>query len=166
MFTSSVLRLAVTVGILAAAYFFIVRPVLDTTDKAIDSANGFNQTLNANIQQSARQADVNPNVARQVRRSIRRANRQVQRALNLALADRYEDDGLNELFVDDVTPAPDCGHLLVHVVVPADRSVADALGSLRRDAARLRSEVASSISRRRAPELSFIPSTLEGGGDD
>ena len=85
MFTSSVLRLAVTVGILAAAYFFIVRPVLDTTDKAIDSANGFNQTLNANIQQSARQADVNPNVARQVRRSIRRANRQVQRALNQSL---------------------------------------------------------------------------------
>jgi hypothetical protein len=31
MFTSSVLRLAVSVGILMAAYFFIVRPVLDTT---------------------------------------------------------------------------------------------------------------------------------------
>ena len=104
--------------------------------------------------------------SRQGERKARQFCRQVQRALNLALADRYEDDGLNELFVDDVTPAPDCGHLLVHVVVPADRSVAEALGSLRRDAPRLRSEVASSISRKRAPELSFIPSTPEGGGDD
>jgi predicted PurR-regulated permease PerM len=85
MFTSSVLRLAVSVGILAAAYFFIVRPVLDTTNEALKTAGGFNQTLNANIQQSARQADVNPNVARQVRRSVRRANRQVQRALNKSL---------------------------------------------------------------------------------
>ena len=90
--------------------------------------------------------------------------RQVQRALNLALADRYEDDGLNELFVDDVTPAPDCGHLLVHVVVPANRSVMDALSSLRGDASRLRSEVAMTISRKRAPELSFVPTT-PGEGD-
>jgi hypothetical protein len=49
--------------------------------------------------------------------------------------------GLNELFVDDVTPAPDSGHLLVHVVVPAERSVTDALSSLRQDASRLRSDV-------------------------
>jgi ribosome-binding factor A len=104
--------------------------------------------------------------SRQAERKARQFCRQVQRALNLALADRYEDDGLNELFVDAVTPAPDCGHLLVHVVVPADRSVADALGSLRRDAPRLRSEVASSISRKRAPELSFIPSTADGGSHD
>jgi predicted PurR-regulated permease PerM len=85
MFTSSVLRLAVTVGILAATYFFIVRPVLDTTNEAIKSAGGFNQALNANIQQSVRQSNTNPAVARQVRRSIRRANRQVQRALNQSL---------------------------------------------------------------------------------
>ena len=37
--TSGVIRLFVAVGILAAAYFFIVKPVLHTTDKAIDSAN-------------------------------------------------------------------------------------------------------------------------------
>ena len=85
MFTSSVLRLAVAVGILAAAYFFIVRPVLDTTDKAIDSANSFNQSLNANIAQSVQQSNADPTVARQVRRSIRQANRQVQRALNQSL---------------------------------------------------------------------------------
>jgi len=37
--TSGIIRLAVTVGILAAAYFFIVKPVLQTTDNAIDKAN-------------------------------------------------------------------------------------------------------------------------------
>jgi ribosome-binding factor A len=103
---------------------------------------------------------------RQGQRKTQQFCRQVQRVLNLALADRYEDDGLNELFVDDVTPAPDCGHLLVHVVVPPNRSVTDALSSLRQDVARLRSEVAMSITRKRAPELSFVPSAPDGGGDD
>jgi hypothetical protein len=37
--TSGVIRLLVGVGILAAAYFFIVKPVLKTTDNAINSAN-------------------------------------------------------------------------------------------------------------------------------
>ena len=82
MFTSSVLRLAVAVGVLAAAYFFIVKPVLDTTDKALETAGGFNQTLNANIQQSVQQSNVDPSVGRQIQREIRRVNRQVQRQLN------------------------------------------------------------------------------------
>ena len=91
--------------------------------------------------------------------------RQVQRARNLALADRYWDDGLDELFVDEVTPAPDCGHLLVHVVVPANQSMRDALGGLRRNAVHLRSQVAMTITRKRAPELSFVPA-LPVSGDD
>jgi ribosome-binding factor A len=103
---------------------------------------------------------------RQGPRKAQQFCRQVQRALNLALADRYEDDGLNELFVDDVTPAPDCGHLLVHVVVPANRSVTDALSSLRQDASRLRSEVAMTISRKRAPELAFVPAFPDRGEDE
>jgi len=68
--------------------------------------------------------------------------------------------------VEDVSPAPDCGHLLVHVVIPASRSVADALSGLRRDAPRLRSEVAMAITRKRAPELSFVPASATGGDDD
>jgi ribosome-binding factor A len=103
---------------------------------------------------------------RQGERKAQQFCRQVQRALNLALADRYEDDGLNEVFVDQVTPAPDCAHLLAHVVVPANRSVLDTLSNLRRDAARLRSEVAMAISRKRAPELSFVPTAPERGVDD
>lgn len=103
---------------------------------------------------------------RQGQRKAQQVCRQVQRALNLALADRGANDGLNELFVEEVTPAPDCGHLLVHVVIPADRSVADALSGLRRDAPRLRSEVAMAITRKRAPELSFVPAFPEGGDDE
>ena len=103
---------------------------------------------------------------RQGERKARQFCRQVQRALNLALADRIADDGLNDLFVEDVSPAPDCGHLLVHVVIPVDRPVADALSALRRDAPRLRSEVAMAITRKRAPELSFVPGFPDGGDDD
>ena len=99
---------------------------------------------------------------RQVERKARQFCRQVQRALNLALADRHN-DGLNDLFVEDVSPAPDCGHLLVHVVIPADRPMNEALGALRRDAPRLRSEVAMAITRKRAPELSFVPAFPDGG---
>jgi ribosome-binding factor A len=98
----------------------------------------------------------------QVERKARQLCRQVQRALNLALADRDADDGLNDLFVEDVSPAPDCGHLLVHVVIPSDRPVTEALGALRRDALRLRSEVAMAITRKRAPEMSFVPAFPDG----
>jgi hypothetical protein len=78
--TSGLIRLLVTVGILAAAYFFIVRPVLDTTDKAIDSAN---QSLErsfgvhgADITDVSKTIeDVNRQVQRQVRRSFRTAEK-------------------------------------------------------------------------------------------
>ena len=54
----------------------------------------------------------------------------------------------------------------VHVVIPADRSVTEALSALRRDASRLRSEVAMAITRKRAPELSFVPAFPDGGADE
>jgi len=100
---------------------------------------------------------------RQAERKARQFCRQVQRALNLALADGNADDGINDLFVEEVSPAPDCAHLLVHVVIPVDRPVIEALSALRRDAPRLRSEVAMAITRKRAPELSFVPAFPDGG---
>ena len=103
---------------------------------------------------------------RQVERKARQFCRQVQRALNLALADRHADGGLSDLFVEDVSAAPDCGHLLVHVVIPTDRSVNEALSALRQDAPRLRSEVAMAITRKRAPELSFVPAFPDGAEDE
>ncbi len=45
----SLIRLIVTIGILAAVYFFLVRPILDTTndtiDKAFDSFDGVESSL-------------------------------------------------------------------------------------------------------------------------
>ena len=104
--------------------------------------------------------------SRQGERKTRQFCRQVQRALNLALAEGSADDGLDELFVEEVSPAPDCGHLLVHVAIPIDRSVTEALAALRRDGPRLRSEVAMAITRKRAPELSFAPAFTTGGEDE
>jgi ribosome-binding factor A len=104
--------------------------------------------------------------SRQAQRKAQQFCRQVQRALNLALADSNVAGTDCDLFVDEVSPGPDCGHLLVHIVVQAGYSVADAMSALRRDASRLRSEVAMAIARKRAPELSFVPVPLEGGNDD
>jgi hypothetical protein len=65
--TSGIIRLAVAVGILAAAYLFIVRPVLDTTNNAIDSANkSFEKSFGTPL-------DLN-----NIDKTIENANRQVQ----------------------------------------------------------------------------------------
>jgi len=100
---------------------------------------------------------------RQAQRKAQQFCRQVQRALNLALENRSAIDGIDGLFVEEVSPAPDCGRLLVHIVVPAGYPVADAIGALRHDAPRLRSEVAMEITRKRAPELSFVPACPDRG---
>ena len=109
-------------------------------------------------------------VTRQSERKTRQLCRQVQRALNLALAERAPSGEVDDLFVDEVTPAPGGGTLLVHVVVPPDRAVGDALAALRREAPRLRADVARAIVRKRAPELAFVPAlpdaAIGGGGDD
>lgn len=102
---------------------------------------------------------------RQADRKAQQFCRQVERALNLALAERSARTEIGGLFVDEVSPAPDCGRLLVHVVIPADRTVAEVMSALRREAPRLRSEVAAAITRKRAPELAFIPA-LPGGAHE
>lgn len=91
--------------------------------------------------------------------------RQAQRALNLALAERGSDLDLEQIYVDDVTPAPGCGHLLVHFVAPAGRPLPEVLASLRREGPRLRAQIARAISRKQAPELSFVPAVRAGDGD-
>jgi ribosome-binding factor A len=104
--------------------------------------------------------------SRQVQRKTQQFCCQVQRALNLALADSNVAGVGCELSVDEVSPAPGCGHLLVHIVVQDGYSVVDAMSALRRDASRLRSEVAMAIARKRAPELSFVPVSVQGGDDE
>jgi len=102
---------------------------------------------------------------RRAEHKARQLCRQAQRALNLALAERGSDPGLEQLYVDDVTVASGCGHLLVHFMVPAGRFLPDVLAKLRHEEPRLRLEVARAISRKRAPELSFVPSVHTGGRD-
>jgi hypothetical protein len=54
----------------------------------------------------------------------------------------------------------------VQVVIPAGLSVVDAMATLGRETPGLRSEVASAISRKRAPELCFVPAYHDGGCDE
>jgi ribosome-binding factor A len=103
---------------------------------------------------------------RQAQRKALQFCRQVQRALNLALVGSSVAGIGCDLFVDEVSPGPDCGHLLVHIVVQDGYSVVDALSALRSDASRLRSEVAMAIARKRAPELFFVPVSVRGGDDE
>ncbi len=98
---------------------------------------------------------------RKAQRKTQQFCRQVQRALNLALAD-CSLEGC-DLFVEEVSPTPDCGHLLAHVVVSDGYAIADVMSALRSETPRLRSEVAMAIARKRAPELAFIPAFLNGG---
>ena len=97
---------------------------------------------------------------RKVERKTQQFCRQVQRALNFALAE-LNIGCVDGLFVEEVSPAPDCGRLLVHVVVPGGLPVADVLIALARETPRLRAEVASTITRKRAPELYFVPTCLD-----
>jgi ribosome-binding factor A len=100
---------------------------------------------------------------RQGERKMRQLCRQVQRAVNLALADGRAD--VDDLFVESVT-AGQGGPLLLHVVVPADRAVGEVLAALQRDGPRLRCDVARAITRKRAPELAFVPVPGGGGHDE
>ncbi len=52
------------------------------------------------------------------------------------------------------------------MIIPAGLSVVDAMAALGRGAPGLRSEVALAISRKRAPELCFIPAYQDGGCDE
>jgi Tfp pilus assembly protein PilO len=77
--TAGIIRLLVTVGILAAVYFFLVRPALDTTEK-------ISHEVNVNVQKSFQQSnlgdinktidDVNHQVQREIRQSLRASQRQ------------------------------------------------------------------------------------------
>ena len=84
--------------------------------------------------------------------------RQVQRALSLSLGDCH-DDVLQSLYVDAVAPAPDASRLLVRLIVPkaVEVSAAEILARLERVEPKLRADVASAITRKRAPELTFLP---------
>jgi hypothetical protein len=69
--TAGIIRLLVTVGILAAVYFFVVRPALDTTEKISREVKQSDLTdINKTID------DVNRRVQREVRKSFQTSKQQ------------------------------------------------------------------------------------------
>lgn len=105
-------------------------------------------------------------ISRNVQRKTRQFCRQVQRVLNIALAEEAMGDVECDLFVEDVFPAPDCGHLVVRVAIAGGQSTAEAMQYIRSNVSRLRAEVALAITRKRAPLLCFVPVSWEGDSDD
>ena len=73
--TAGIIRLLVTVGILAAAYFFIVKPTLETTEKV-------SHETNVNIQKGFESSDFNElgDVNKQIEDVNRRVQREVRRS--------------------------------------------------------------------------------------
>jgi hypothetical protein len=77
--TSGVIRLLVSVGILAAAYFFIVKPVLKTTSDAIKTTNSsFEKSFGGSGLGEIGKTleDVNKQVAKEIRRSFHTAKKE------------------------------------------------------------------------------------------
>src|SRR3954467_2968670 len=71
--TAGIIRLLVTVGILAAVYFFVVRPALDATKQ-------ISQEANRSVQKSIHEAHFGD-----IGKSIDGVNRQVQREIKRSL---------------------------------------------------------------------------------
>lgn len=76
--SSGIIRLLVTVGIIAAVGYFIVKPALETTREISREANqsfqqSFGRTHQADLNRQI--VDVNRQVQREVRRSFRTAKR-------------------------------------------------------------------------------------------
>lgn len=67
--SAGIIRLLVTVGILAAVYFFLLRPALDTTEK-------ISNEFNVNVQKSLGNNDLGD-----ISKTIDHVNRQVQREI-------------------------------------------------------------------------------------
>lgn len=71
--TAGIIRLLVTVGILAAVYFFVVKPALDTTEN-------ISREVNDNVRMGFEQGDMNS-----INKTINDVNRQVQREIKKSL---------------------------------------------------------------------------------
>jgi ribosome-binding factor A len=84
--------------------------------------------------------------------------RQVQRALSLAFGD-CSDAVLRELCIEAVRPAPNASRLAVFVSAPPgiEISIEDLLRRLEHAQSLFRREVMLAITRKRVPDLNFIP---------
>lgn len=97
---------------------------------------------------------------RKTDRKLGQLCRQVEHTLHLVLGAMPQAEGL---LVQAVLPAPNASRLCVVVAAPDEVRKNELAALLERQAGRLRSEVASTITRRRAPELIFR--VIVQGGD-
>ena len=93
----------------------------------------------------------------QVGRKKMQLCRQVHEALIWSLGAATNDERLSYCSVVDVEPLAGSNRLLVKIGVPTDLSVSDIAEQLEIAAPTLRMEVAQAITRRKAPELVFVP---------
>jgi maltooligosyltrehalose synthase len=86
--TSGLIRLAVAAGILFLCYLFIIKPVLNTTDKAIKASgieeigktfDSVNRRVQREIRQALRTTDERPANRRRLVRCIKRSRGNVKR---------------------------------------------------------------------------------------
>jgi ribosome-binding factor A len=80
---------------------------------------------------------------------------QVQESLYWILGSEVGHEDLGLLMVVSVEPAPDDSRLLVTLALPEDMDFAEMTNELHESAKAIRSEVAGSINRRKAPELFY-----------
>ncbi len=100
---------------------------------------------------------------RRTDRKLRQLCKQVAQTLQLALGGLPQADALAGMSVWDVSPAPNAGRLCVVIAVPDPGRREEIAAIMRQHSGRLRSEVASAITRSRAPELTF--EVIVEGGD-
>jgi ribosome-binding factor A len=86
--------------------------------------------------------------------------RQVREALTWVLGSVTGDDRLAECSVEAVEPLPGGNRLLVKVGVPPDLPASEVSRRLAAAAPALRVEVAQAITRRKVPELVYLPVPL------
>lgn len=83
---------------------------------------------------------------------------QVQRTLDQVLSGELDDDRLRDVYVVQVTPAPDA-HCLLVTVAPLgfakDFRPEEVMARLAANSGRMRSELARAINRKKTPELMF-----------
>jgi Tfp pilus assembly protein PilO len=83
--TAGIIRLLVTLGILAGVYFFVIRPALDTTEK-------ISHEVNVNVQKGFEQTDLTD-----INKTMRDVNRQVQREIKKSLRQTPSHSAANKL---------------------------------------------------------------------
>ena len=85
--TATIFRLIVVAGTIILVSIFIVKPALDTTEKAIEAGSNFNNTI--------RQSTDPTRISRQIQRNINQTNRRVQRQIRQAQRRTAQPGGAN-----------------------------------------------------------------------